>query len=52
MAPKLLSGTLNIHPLSTLAALFLGVLTGRISVFIYLTLLLLLYSVLKRACAV
>ncbi len=47
--PKIVSASINIHPLCMLAAIYFALIAGKISTLIYMTLLFVLYQVLSRS---
>lgn len=49
LEPKIVSASINIHPLCMLAAIYFALVAGKISVLIYMTLLFMLYQVLAKS---
>lgn len=47
--PKIVSASIDVHPLSMLAALYFALVAGKISILIYMTMLFVLYQVLCKS---
>ena len=47
--PKIVSASINIHPLCMLSALYFALIAGKISILIYMTVLFVLYQVLSKS---
>ena len=47
--PKIVASSIQIHPLAMLASIYISLIAGNFSIFVYLTVMFVLYQILKKA---